>query len=83
MNLLTVGLIGVANFGEYRRKQMKASGRFNLVALCDRNAVALATAAAEEKAQPYSDFDQMLDHPGLEAIVISTGAESQIGRAHV
>lgn len=73
---LTVGLVGVANFGGYRRKQMQAAGCFNLVAMCDRNTEALAMAATDEKARAYDDFRAMLEHPGLEGIVISTGADS-------
>ena len=76
MNKLVVGMIGVAQFGVYRRKQMRASGRFAIAAVCDRNAQALAAAAVEEQAAAYKDFDAMLEHPGLEGVVISTGADS-------
>ena len=73
---LTVGMIGVGGFGGYRRSQMKASGRFQIAAVCDRSAEALANAAAEEQAVAYEDFEAMLKHPGLEAIVVSTGADT-------
>lgn len=78
---LTVGLIGVANFGAYRRARMHESGNFTIAAVCDRNAEALAAAAAEENARAYTDFAAMLDHPGLEGVVISTGADSHASLA--
>ena len=73
---LTVGMIGVANFGATRRKRIRESGRITIAAVCDRNAEVLAAAAAEEQAAAYTAFDAMLLHPGLEAVVISTGADS-------
>jgi predicted dehydrogenase len=78
---LTVGLIGVANFGAYRRARMHESGNFTIAALCDRNAEVLAAASAEENARAYTDYAAMLEHPGLEGIVISTGADSHASLA--
>ncbi len=76
MNKLVVGMIGVGGFGGHRRQQMRASGNFQLIAVCDQNAGTLAAVAAEEQAAPYVDFEAMLCHPGLEAVVISTGADT-------
>jgi len=76
MKPLQVGMIGVANFGAHRRERMREAGVFQIVAVCDRNPEWLAHAATEEKARAYTDFAAMLNHPGLEAIVISTGADS-------
>ena len=73
---LIVGMIGVANFGAHRRSLLRKSGRFQVAAVCDRNPDALAKAAAEESAQPYTDFAALLRQPGLEGIVVSTGADS-------
>ena len=81
MDKLTVGMIGVANFGAFRRKQMRASGHFTLAAVCDRNAEALAAAVTEEQSAAYTDFAAMLAHPGLEGVVISTGADSHASLA--
>jgi predicted dehydrogenase len=69
-------MIGVANFGAHRRQVMRKSGLFRIAAVCDRNPDWLAKAAKEENAQPYTDFPAMLKHPGLEGVVISTGADS-------
>ncbi|MCJ8331795.1 MAG: Gfo/Idh/MocA family oxidoreductase [Lentisphaeria bacterium] len=76
MENLKVGQVGVANFGSHRRKEMGVAGCFEILALCDRNEAALKQATEEEAAEAYTDFDAMLEHPGLEAIVISTGADS-------
>jgi len=73
---LIVGMVGVAHFGAYRRRMLRAAGCFDLVAVCDRNPEALAAAAREEHAQPYPEYEAMLEHPGLEGLVISTGADS-------
>ena len=62
MDKLTVGIVGVANFGAYRREQMHAAGCFNIVAVCDRNPTWLATAATEEGATAYEDFEAMMRH---------------------
>ncbi len=75
-SVLTVGMIGVANFGAHRRHLMRQSGNFRIAAVCDRNAEWLAKAAQEEGAKSYTDFNAMLKHPGLEGIVVSTGADS-------
>jgi UDP-N-acetyl-2-amino-2-deoxyglucuronate dehydrogenase len=76
MNQLTVGMIGVNGWGACRRGLMRQSGAFRIAAVCDRNAEALARAAAEEGAEAYADYSAMLQHPGLKAVVISTGADS-------
>jgi|694.fasta_scaffold36375_4 predicted dehydrogenase len=76
MNPLVVGMIGVGGFGGYRRERMRETGLFQIAAVCDRNQEALAKAASEEGALPYTDFEAMLGHPGLEAVVITTGADS-------
>jgi UDP-N-acetylglucosamine 3-dehydrogenase len=77
VNKLKVGMIGIWNFGTYRRKQMRAAGVFDIIALCDQNPEWLAAASAEEGgAKTYTDFDAMLRHPGLEAVVVSTGGNT-------
>jgi predicted dehydrogenase len=76
-NKLKVGMVGIWNFGGYRRKQMRDSGLFDVVAVCDKNPEWLAAASAEEGgAKTYTDFDAMLKHPGLEAVVVSTGGDT-------
>ena len=55
---------------------MRKAGLFRIAAVCDRNPECLTVAATEENAQPYPEFDALLKHPGLEGVVISTGADS-------
>ncbi|MCG3147197.1 MAG: Myo-inositol 2-dehydrogenase [Verrucomicrobiae bacterium] len=74
--MMQVGMIGVANFGAHRRHLLRQTGLFRIAAVCDRKPEWLAQAAQEESAQPYPDFAAMLKHPGLEGVVISTGADS-------
>lgn len=74
---LRVGLIGAAGFGGYRRERLREAGVFQLVSLCDRDPDALAKACAEEQATGYDDLERMLDEtPGIEALIVSTGADS-------
>ncbi len=74
---LKTGMVGVWNFGKYRRERMRDTGLFDVVAVCDRNPEWLAAAAAEEGgAKTYAEFAEMLRHPGLEAVVVSTGADT-------
>ncbi|OGV56063.1 MAG: hypothetical protein A2X49_07660 [Lentisphaerae bacterium GWF2_52_8] len=76
MKRLVCAQIGVGKYGARRRECMRKSGNFELVAVCDRSSEALAAAAREENAKPYEGYSAMLEHPGLEAVVISTGADS-------
>lgn len=72
---LKVGQVGVGHFGAHRRRTMRETGLFELVAAYDYNPEALAQAEAEDGAVPVGSYEELLDYPGLEAIVISTGAK--------
>lgn len=76
MQPVTVGMIGLGGWGACRRGLMRQSGTFRIAAVCDRNGEVLGKAAAEENATPYTDYETLLGHPGLEGVVISTGADS-------
>ncbi len=73
---IKTAMIGLGGFGAFRRARMRDTECFDLVAVADRDPETLEKAAAEENAVAYTDFDAMLEHPGLEAAVISTGADS-------
>jgi len=73
---MRIGQIGVWGFGGYRRQKIRESGLFDLIAVCDRNPEATAAAAREENARACANFDELLATPGLEGVVISTGADS-------
>jgi predicted dehydrogenase len=72
---LKVGQIGVGGFGAYRRARMRETGLFDLVAVFDKNLDTSQCAAAEEGATPCASYEELLNTPGLEAVVISTGAK--------
>jgi predicted dehydrogenase len=71
---LRVAQIGVMNFGRRRRNTLRETGLFELLAIHDWNAEALATAAVEEGCPACASYEELLDTPGLEAVIISTGA---------
>lgn len=55
---------------------MRASGMFDLVACCDRDEAKLREVCELEEAGAAPSYEAMLDTPGLEAVVISTGVDS-------
>lgn len=71
---LKVGMVGVGGFGGFRRERMRETGLFDLVAAYDLNTAALARCQQEDGARPVVSFKELLGVPGLEALVISTGA---------
>jgi predicted dehydrogenase len=75
MNKLRVGQVGVGGFGGHRRERMRETGLFELAAAFDLNADALAKAQKEDGAKPVGSYKELLDQPGLEAIIIATGAK--------
>ena len=72
---LRVAQAGVGRFGAERRSRMRETGLFDLVAAYDWNPEALALAVAEDGARPAGSYEELLDTPGLEAVIISTGAK--------
>lgn len=72
---LKVGQIGVANFGAYRRMRLKETGLFDLAAAYDWDKNALNQCQREEGASPASSYEDLLSTPGLEAVIIATGAK--------
>jgi UDP-N-acetyl-2-amino-2-deoxyglucuronate dehydrogenase len=73
---MIVGMIGVGGFGVRRRGYMRRTGHFKIAACCDRGPEALKKACSEEGATPCADFDELLATPGLEGVVIATGADT-------
>jgi len=72
---LKVGMVGVGGFGGHRRGLMRETGLFELVAAYDHNPDALAAAQREDGAQPVASYEALLATPGIEAVIISTGAK--------
>src|SRR6187551_2188349 len=66
---LDIGVIGVANQGNYDLTNVASQ---NIVALCDVDDKHLAAAGEKfPQAKTCNDFRRLLDHPGLDAIVVA------------
>ncbi|MBM4042062.1 MAG: Gfo/Idh/MocA family oxidoreductase [Planctomycetes bacterium] len=72
---LKVAQIGVGGFGARRRELMRQTGLFELVAAYDLNPEALVRCEKDDGAKPVANYEALLATPGIEAVVISTGAK--------
>ncbi len=72
---MKVGQVGVGHFGAARRARMRETGLFQLVACYDWNEDAMKQARDQDGAQAKGSFEELLETPGIEALVISTGAK--------
>jgi len=75
MSQLKTAIVGVGGFGAYRRATLRESGEFDIVACYDINEEVLKKAAQEEGAQACTSYEEMLSVPGVEVVVVSTGAK--------
>ena len=75
MKKMRVAMVGVGGFGAYRRERMRECGLFELVAAYDRDESALKVCQAQDGARAVSSLEALLETPGIEALVISTGAK--------
>ena len=67
---LNVGVIGVANQGQYNLNNVASQ---NIVALCDVDENFLAKAAEKfPQAKKFSDFRRLIDERNIDAIVVAT-----------
>jgi len=72
INRLHVGLVGAAGRGGSFRAALEANGA-RIHAVCDVRKEALAEAAAHlGEVEQYTDYERMLDHSDLDAVVIGT-----------
>jgi predicted dehydrogenase len=55
---------------------MRKTGLFRIQAAWDHSESALVKACSEEQARPVRSYEELLDQPGLEAVIISTGASA-------
>lgn len=75
MKKLKVAMVGLGNFGGYRRERMRETGLFEIVAAYDLNPKAMEQCQKQDGAKPVASYDELLKTPGIEAMVISTGAK--------
>lgn len=71
---LCVAQVGVGGFGAYRRERMRETGLFKLACAYDYNRDALAACEKEDGAVAAASFENLLNFPGVEAVIIATGA---------
>ena len=73
MDTVRIGVIGTGDRGQGLMKILNRIENFELVAICDILSFRLAAAAViSPKAKTYTDYRALLDHKGLDAIIIST-----------
>lgn len=72
---MRVIMVGVGGFGRYRRERMRETGLFEIAAAYDLSGEALEVCQREDGAAPAASFDALLETPGVEALVISTGGK--------
>jgi len=73
---MKVGMVGVRAFAVKRRELLAESGLFDLMAVYNRTREPLDALARTEDIQPCYTYEELLDVPGLEAVVISSGASA-------
>jgi len=71
---IAVGHIGVGGMGNGHLRQVLGSRVATPVAVCDvdKERLSRAESSTEGKAKAYADFRQLLEHPGLDAVVIAS-----------
>ncbi len=72
MKSLNVGVIGLGNIGQKHCEALRKIRQTNIVAVSDINAAVLAKTAAAFSATPYAELEQLIQHPGLEAVLVAT-----------
>src|SRR5215217_3387305 len=68
---IKIAVIGVGIMGKSHVKDIAVLGNTELVAVCDIDPAVADYYAAETNATPYYDYHDLLNHPGLEAIIVS------------
>ena len=71
---LKVGVVGVRKFAAYRRERLHESGLFDIVAAYNRSREPLLELQKSEGIKPAFTYEELLAEPGLEAVIISSGA---------
>lgn len=71
---MRIAQVGVGGFGAARRALMRGTGLFELAACYDLRAEAMAEAGREDGAAACASFAEMLAFPGIEGVVVCSGA---------
>ena len=74
-NPLRVGMVGLRNYAMVRRNMMREAGCYKMLACYNRSPEPMLECQKTEGAQPVSSYEELVNFPGLEAMIISTGAK--------
>jgi predicted dehydrogenase len=72
MKTLNIGVIGLGAIGQKHCQVLSEIRQANIVALADINEDVLEKTAKTCQAEPYKDYKKMIQHPGLDAVVVAT-----------
>ncbi len=75
MDKIKTAIVGAGGFGGYRRARLRETGMYELLGSYDIKPEAMAAAEREDGAKPCNSYEELLELPGLEAVVISTGGK--------
>lgn len=71
--MLSIGVVGLGYWGPNLVRNISASPRTTLAAICDADQDRLTTLADQyPSAQPFSDAEKLFEDPSVEAVVIAT-----------
>jgi predicted dehydrogenase len=74
-DMMRVVQVGVGGFGGVRRRRMRQTGLFDLVAAWDWNEEALQRAEEEDGARPVQSYEDLLSTPEIQGVVVSRGGK--------
>lgn len=72
MKTLNVGVIGLGAIGQKHCQVLSEIRQANIVAVADINEEVLEQTAKTYKAEAYKDYKKLIQHPGLDAVVVAT-----------
>jgi predicted dehydrogenase len=72
---LRIGMIGLERFGAYRRRTLRETGLYRIVAGYDLQPAAMEAALREDGAAPMPDYPSLVARDDIEAVFIATGAK--------
>lgn len=69
---INIAIIGLGNMGYLHGKDVRDLPQMELAAICDTNPEKTDTYAGEWLVKGYYDYPAILEHPGLDAVIIAT-----------
>jgi predicted dehydrogenase len=75
------GLVGCGMIGKVQAEAIKSIAGARLLAVCGRNEKSVSEFAAKFDASGYTDYNQFLNHPGMQIVTICTpsGTHAELG----